>query len=204
VLRALVCAGVLGLALLPWGLRNRAVIGEAAWLGTNGGLTLYDAQGPQARGDSDQSFLQTMPELASLGEAERDRRLGRLAIEQMTADPARVLRLALVKLARTWSLTPNVAPYRAGAEAYISAVFMLIVLACAVVGLIRTRRLRRLHAVMLLPIMYFTMVHCIYVGSVRYRVPVMPLLEILAAAAFLPPSTRAAGSAAHVPGAPAH
>ena len=34
---------------------------------------------------------------------------------------------------------------------------------------------------LLLPVAYFTLLHLVFVGSVRYRVPVMPLVEILAA-----------------------
>lgn len=73
------CPVVLALLLLPWGLRNRAVLGDCAWLSTNGGVTLYDAQGPQADGSSNQAFMQALPQLAGLDEVARDRELRRLA-----------------------------------------------------------------------------------------------------------------------------
>jgi len=174
-----------GVLMLPWGLRNRSALGHPAWLGTNGGVTLYDAQGPQAKGDSDQSFLLRMPELAGLGEVERDRALRRLAIEQMREDWGRVLRLAGVKFLRTWSLTPNVGSYRSGVAGFVSAAFMLVVLAAAAVGLCRTRPKWKLHLILWLPVVYFTLVHCMFVGSLRYRVPLMPLVEITAAAALV-------------------
>lgn len=173
-----------GLLLLPWGLRNHATLGAYAWLGTNGGATLYDGQGPQARGDSDQRFMQELPEIQGLGEIEKDRVLRRLAIEQMQRDPARALSLAWVKLARTWSLTPNVANYRLGATGLVSAVFMLALLALGVLGVRRLLASRRLLTLLGLPIVYFTLVHCVYVGSLRYRVPVMPFVELIAAGAL--------------------
>lgn len=172
------------LLMLPWGLRNYWTLGEYAWLGTNGGATLYDGQGPQARGDSDQRFMQELPEIQGLGEAEKDRVLRRLAIEQMRRDPARVLSLAWIKLARTWSLTPNVANYRLGATGLASAVFMMALLALGVLGVWRLWASPRLLTLLILPIAYFTAVHCVYVGSLRYRVPVMPYLELIAAGAL--------------------
>jgi len=174
-----------GVLMLPWGLRNRIVLGDPAWLGTNGGVTLYDAQGPQAKGDSDQTFLQRMPELAGLGEVERDRALRRLAVEQMRKDWDRVLRLAGVKFLRTWSLTPNVGSYRGGVAGFVSAAFMLAVLVAAAVGLWRTRAKWKLHLLLWLPVVYFTLVHCVFVGSLRYRVPLMPFVEMTAAAALV-------------------
>ncbi len=179
------CVLVLALCLLPWGLRNRAVIGDFAWLSANGGVTLYDAQGPQATGASEQAGFDAIPELQGLNEAERDALLSRRARQQMLDDPGRVIELAAVKFLRTWSLWPNVAEHRTGAAAWASLLFMLLVLPAAFVGIARLwcARQRRLLALLLLPVVYFTLVHMIYIGSLRYRVPIMPFMEVLGAAA---------------------
>ena len=185
---------ILALLLLPWGVRNYIVIGDFAWLSTNGGVTLYDAQGPQATGASDQAFRQQMPELAAMGEAERDDYLADQAWGQMRANPGRVLALAGSKFLRTWSLTPNVANYRGGLTAWVSGVFTAIVLAEALFGLFRVwrqparhqRRLLRLLLLLWLPVIYFTLVHMVYIGSVRYRIPVMPFVALTAAMALAP------------------
>jgi 4-amino-4-deoxy-L-arabinose transferase-like glycosyltransferase len=186
---------VTAVCLLPWGLRNRAVIGASAWLSTNGGVTLYDAQGPQADGSSNQAFLEQLPQLAGLDEVQRDRELQRLAIERMRSDPGRVLKLAWVKFRRTWSPAPNVSDYRGGVTGFVSAVFTVVTLLLAFIGLAGTlgkRPLaetvvprRRLHLLLWLPVVYFTLVHCVFIGSLRYRVPLMPLVEIAAATAFV-------------------
>jgi 4-amino-4-deoxy-L-arabinose transferase-like glycosyltransferase len=195
---------VLAICLFPWALRNRAVIGAPAWLSTNGGVTLFDAQGPQANGSSNQQFLTELPQLAGLDEVQRDRELRRLAIQQMRSDPARVLKLAAVKFVRTWRLTPNLSEYRGGVIALVSAAFTAATLVLAFVGLARAlgtapfqegdageRRpvardtCRRLHLLLWLPVVYFTLVHCVFVGSLRYRVPLMPFIEIAAATAFV-------------------
>ncbi|MFQ5807269.1 MAG: hypothetical protein ACE5I3_12540, partial [Phycisphaerae bacterium] len=197
--------GVLAACLLAWGLRNRAVIGAPAWLSTNGGVTLYDAQGPQADGSSNQAFLNELPELAGLNELERDRKLRQLAVEQMRKNPARALRLAWTKFLRTWSLVPNVSTYRAGITGVVSAAFTAGVLFLAFVGLLRTlsrknppaaesRNRRRLQALLWLPVVYFTLLHCVFVGSLRYRVPLMPFVEIAAATALVRAQRRPTGS----------
>jgi len=184
----LVCPILLAALLFPWGLRNQAVLGSWAWLSTNGGVTLYDAQGPQADGSSNQAFLREMPALQGLDEVALDRTLTRLALQQMRADPLRVVRLAGIKLIRTWSLTPNVAEYRTGFAAYVGAAYTLVVLVGAAIGTLRGIRERRAapgrsawYVLIWLPVAYFTLIHCVYVGSVRYRAPLMPFLALGAA-----------------------
>jgi hypothetical protein len=185
----LLSPALLILLSLPWGLRNKAVLGSYAWLSTNGGVTLYDAQGPLADGSSNQAFLHASPELAGLDEVALDRTLTHLAWQQMQRDPARVVRLAGTKFLRLWNPFPNVAEYRGGVAAWAGAAYTLVVLLGAVGGavLVLTKRdhasLRRLHGLLWVPVIYFTLLHCVYIGSVRYRVPLMPLLAVGAASA---------------------
>ena len=176
---------VFSLAMLPWGLRNHRVIGDFAWLSTNGGITLYDAQGPQADGSSNQEFVDAMPEVSGLDEVARDRTFRDLAIAEMRRDPGRVLRLAGVKLLRTWNPFPNVETYRGGWIAWISAAWTVPIVLGAVVFAVRSRRRTALQVMIWLPIAYFTLVHCVYIGSLRYRIPLMPFLELAAAAALV-------------------
>lgn len=205
--RVLLCPAALILLLLPWGLRNKAVLGSYCWLSSNGGVTLYDGVGPQADGSSNQAFLAELPELNGLGEVQRDRRLQHLAIEHMRQNPGHVVRLALIKLRRTWSPTPNVAEHRTGGAAMVGAAYTVVLMLGAVAGLVVAWRRhdrgagqrsdgqaqtsvdarrggRWLHVFVWLPIVYFTLLHCVYIGSVRYRVPLMPVLAAGAGAAW--------------------
>ncbi len=184
-LSLLVCPLALVVFMFPWGLRNQAVLGSWAWLSTNGGVTLYDAQGPQADGSSNQAFLLLDPELRGLDELALDQTLTRRALRQMWAHPGRVVQLAGVKFLRTWSLTPNVAEYRSGPAAVAGAAYTLLLLLGAVIGTARGVLARRAappwfawRLLAWLPILYFTLVHCVYVGSVRYRAPLMPFLAL--------------------------
>lgn len=198
---ALLHALVVTAVILPWGLRNRAVLGDFAWLSTNGGVTLYDALGPQADGSSDQSFVADHPELAALDEAVRDGAWRRMALTAAWSDPGRVVRLASVKLARFWNPLPNVATYRDSPAALVSAAWMLLILLMIAVAAVRcvtgrpadvsaseTREsaggARLLVLIAAITIVYFTLLHCVYIGSVRYRIPLMPFLELLAVLAI--------------------
>ncbi|MBL8878761.1 MAG: hypothetical protein JNG88_06530 [Phycisphaerales bacterium] len=173
-------AALLVAALGLWGWRNHTIFGEWVFLSCNGGVTLYDGVGPQADGSSNQSFLREMPELASLSEPQRDRRLTELAAAEIARDPIRFAWLALHKVARTWSLTPNVESHRTGAAATVSALYTLTVLSLVAVGL--ARHCRRAPALwsLLIPLLFSLMVTAVYIGSVRYRVPYMPLMAVLA------------------------
>lgn len=176
--------------IVPWGLRNQILIDRFALLSANGGVTLYDAQGPQADGSSNQAFLKDMPQVAALPEGAQDAALRNLAIEQMQRDPARVAALGVVKFLRTWSPFPNVAEHRHGVAAWAGALYTLLVLGLAFAGTWRglrsagdggqRRRTSNFYLLVWLPVLYFTLVTCIFVGSVRYRVPLMPFVAAAA------------------------
>ena len=177
------------LTLLPWALRNRALLKEWVWLTTNGGVTKYDGFNPDATGSSDQDFLAS-PEMAHLRrmtEVERDAYLSDLAGQWISRtwqdDPTRLFRLTLAKLARTWSPIPlseefgGRREYRAIAWLYSIPFYVLVVVGLWSPGIPRVAKL-----LLVAPAAYFTVVHAMSVGSLRYRIPVEPLLAVLAAA----------------------
>jgi 4-amino-4-deoxy-L-arabinose transferase-like glycosyltransferase len=185
------------LALLPWAVRNRQVLGSWIWLTTNGGVTRYDGFNSEAVGDgfdltstgaSDQSFFQS-PEMAGIrhaSEVERDRELARRAngwiVETWRERPGDLIRLTAAKIARTWSPVPLSSDfgskwiYVAAALLYSIPLDVLVVL-----GLWQGRLPRVAKAFLLLPAAYVTAIHAISVGSLRYRVPVEPVLAVVAA-----------------------
>jgi 4-amino-4-deoxy-L-arabinose transferase-like glycosyltransferase len=196
-----IMAGVCLVVMLPWTIRNRVVLGEFSWLGTNGGISLYDGVHKDAKGDSDQrAFLDVLeqdPNFLALTEAERDRELSRLSWQAIKQDKWRITKLAGTKILRTWSPWPNNPEHRNGLSAWVGALFTIAVLLATVVGSVRLLRERRpvgsgnrrpsnawLLVILLLPAFYFTAVHSVYVGSLRYRLPVMPMLCVVAGASI--------------------
>jgi len=169
------------MGLLPWAARNKAVLGEWRWLSTRGGVSLYDGLQAGATGGSDLGHTKSMEQVRGLGELEWDAYFTRAAWEAAREDPGRVIRLAGRKFLRTWSLTPNEETHRKGLMAAVSAAWMLPALVFAGVGWWRYRCCAAAW-VLLLPVLAFTGLHMIYVGSVRYRVPVMPFVMVFSAA----------------------
>ena len=169
------------LVLIPWWARNFHVLKRWVWLDTNGGLTLYDGYNPDATGASNQAFIKREPELQVLGEVDRSQYLTQKAMEYAREHPRRDLQLAAAKLARTWSPVPlsdefGKPFYRAIALAYALPLDVLVVL-----GLFFGRLPRAAKVLLLLPAIYFSTVHALTVGSLRYRMPAEAPMAVIAA-----------------------
>jgi hypothetical protein len=174
--------GVAFAAALPWATRNRGVLGKMVFSTTGVGASLYDGVGPDADGSSNMEFLNRMSELDGMSELERDAYLREKSIAAIKADPTRAAKLALVKAWRFWTPVPNSAgfrswPYMAASLAAVLPVY-LFVLVALVRRVVSARDLVFLAAA---PVA-FTLLHMIFVGSTRYRAPVMPFVIIIAAA----------------------
>ncbi len=181
------------ISLLPWAARNRSVLGEWCWLTTRAGISLYDGVGPQATGASDLGPVQRTGVAAALSETQWNEHFKREAWSSIRHDPGRIVRLAGRKLLRMWNPLPNVENYRGGYTQWVSAMWTIPLFLLAIVGAIRWMFLRGrqgmvLVAFLLLPAIYFSLLHSLYIGSVRYRLPAIPMLAVLAAMTFVPRS----------------
>jgi len=175
---------LVALVLTPWALRNVRALHHLIWTDTNAGFTLYDGYNANATGASDQSFIKEMPILRTLDEFGRSKYLADRARDFAAANPLRVLKLIVIKAARTWSPMPLSGQfggtlYRAALLSY-SAPFDLLVLW----GLWKGNLKRSSKVFLLLPAIYLTAVHAMTIGSLRYRVPAEPALAVLAACAW--------------------
>jgi hypothetical protein len=61
----------------------------------------------------------------------------------------------------------------------VSLAWCLPVFLTAILGLLVSLRRFRMLAWLLLPVLVFTLIHMVFVGSVRYRVPMMPFVLVL-------------------------
>lgn len=180
VLQAGAGAAATVLVLLPWAMRNEHVLGDQVWLTTNGGITAYDGIHPGATGASDQSFVKQMPELAGLGERERDQYLTRLAREAFWRDPARAATLAVRKIARTWSPVPLSEQFGSRLYVMVGLTYTLPLLLLAAMGVFLSRLPLGPRIMLLMPALLITLAQAATVGSLRYRLPAEPMLSILA------------------------
>lgn len=201
--------GIVLVTLLPWAVRNKQILGESYWLTTRAGISLYDGVGPQATGASDLGNIKQMPAVKGKSEAEWNRFFLTKSLEAMRSDPGRILRLAGVKIARMWNPLPNVDTYQSPLVRVVSVLWTVPLFVLAGVGAIVLWRRqggegRRLTLFLLLPAIYLTLLHSLFIGSVRYRLGAVPMLEVLAALAlaFLLDHYRrgVAAGASNVPG----
>ncbi len=190
IVGAAIAVGMIGAALIPWGARNRNVTGDWCWLTHRAGISLYDGVGPQASGASDLGEIKQMPAVAGLSEVEWNRYFLHESFAAMKENPRRIVRLALVKIARTWNPLPNVVTEQSALVRVVSASWTVPTFAFAIAGavLLAVRNGPgggRTVLFLLLPALYFTALHSVFVGSVRYRLPAIPMIEMLAAVALV-------------------
>jgi 4-amino-4-deoxy-L-arabinose transferase-like glycosyltransferase len=173
---ALLGAAAMGLALClvmaPWWARNARIYGRFVPTALWSGASLYDGLSPTATGASDMRFLDA-PDVRSLSEEAQDAELARRAVAFARENPGRALRLAAVKAGRYFSPWPNAESLR---SPWVNAAAGLItapVFALVLVGLWRCRRDARALVLLAGPLVYFLLIHMVFVSSVRYRLPGM-------------------------------
>ncbi len=176
----LVLLGVL-IPLLPWIWRNYQVTGHVVATTLWAGPSLYDGLNPQADGSSEMSFVERDGVYRSESEFDADRHYRRAAWEFVMSHPGRVVQLAGLKLARFWSPWPNAAEFRDWKLSVPLTLFFLLTIGLAAYGGWQSRHRGWLCALTVGPLVYFTCLHTIFVGSIRYRLPAEYPLTILVA-----------------------
>lgn len=180
------------LVLLPWAWRNQQVLGEWVWTTSNGGITAYDGLNPDASGASDQSFVASMPELRRMSELGRSEYLSEQAKQFARQQPRRVVELALIKAARMWSPVPLSQEYGGWKYRTVGLLYTVPLYLAVVVGVARGGKRgglpRAAQVFLLIPAIYFTAVHMLSVGSLRYRIPAEPPMAVIAASALALPA----------------
>ncbi len=191
----MLCALVL--ICFPWWARNRLVTGHWVLGSLWAGASLYDGLNPRATGASDMRFFEQPeaygldPQLAVMAEYEQDLYLRRKAFEFLRQQPRRAVWLAWRKQLRFWSIVPHAAGWSAPPLRYAAAVGWSLLYVAILVGAWRCRPVGRWFLVLAGPLLYTALVHLLFVGSIRYREPVLlPVLVLAAAAVIGRPSER--------------
>jgi 4-amino-4-deoxy-L-arabinose transferase-like glycosyltransferase len=190
---ALGAAALLGLAVVmtPWWIRNAQVSGRFVPTTLQVGASLYDGLSPTATGASNMDFVERFvrqqreqPVAAAeqdIFEYRLDRRLRGESLAWARAHPGRVARLAGIKFARMWNVWPNEPKLSAWPVRAAVALTYVPVLALGVLGAVWLSRRGWPYMLCWLPAVYFTLLHVVFVSSIRYRQPAMLTLIVLAA-----------------------
>ncbi|MFW6162839.1 MAG: ArnT family glycosyltransferase, partial [Planctomycetota bacterium] len=186
---------VFAATMTPWVVRNwRASGGHFVPTTLRAGPSLYEALNPRADGGPMMDRIDWGRGTEGLSEYEANRLWQRRAIEWAKENPGRALALAGRKLARFWNPVPNAPEFRTPLLSVAIAVPYLLVLALAAAGLRDWWRRPEVHLILVLPVLYHALLHAVFVSSIRYRMPVMPLIIVLAAPGLLRVLRRAAPS----------
>ena len=174
----------------PWWIRNAVVLHAFVPFTTSSAHNLYLGNNPYNPNagidwsrDVDPAVVAKITALPD--ELARQQAFNKAALDYIKENPEIFVRAAAKKFARFWNTVPNAAEFRTGLYSIISAASFGPVLALALVCAVRSRRQWRVLAPLYLIIGYFTFVHVVTIASLRYRLPVEPLLIILAAEPFV-------------------
>ena len=190
LLAATMFAGFI-VVMLPWWVRNYRVTGHFVPTTLQVGASLYDGWNPQATGASDMRFVPEFAEAQRKSDAERaagdgfeyrlDRRFRQAAWDWACANPGRVVQLAGIKFLRIWNFWPNEPSFSAWPVRLAVLATYVPLMLLAALGLRRARACGWPGALCWLPAVYFTLLHTVFVSSIRYRQPAMLGLIVLAA-----------------------
>ena len=191
LLPAAVMMLALCITMLPWWIRNYRVTGRFVATTLQTGASLYDGLNPRADGSSNMSFVgrfhadedadQAAATPQETFEYRLDRQLRREAVAWAKTHPGRVMELAGIKLVRMWNIWPNESEFRSWPLRLVIVITYAPLLTCALLGIWKFSRRGWPYVLLWLPAVYLSLIHMIFVGSLRYREPVMLPLIVLAA-----------------------
>lgn len=177
-------------ALGPWIARNYELTRQSVPTSLQLGASLYDGLNPSATGASNMDFVDhfRQAEMANPSdsldvhfEVRLDNRMKRAAIDWVKSDPQKALKLAFIKIYRLWAPIPR---EKAFATPFLKLCLVASFVPIFLLGLaggIKSFRKRGAAWTLLIPAFYITILHSIFVSSIRYRTPVLYGFSILAA-----------------------
>ena len=183
----------LALVMTPWWQRSQRLTGHFVPTTLQVGASLYDGLSSQATGASNMKPVAEFERLyrerhppkktrpPAQVEYRLDQRLQEAALGWLGTQPRAALRLAGIKFLRIWNIWPNEASFSALAVRLAVAVTYIPLLILGLVGAVRTLRCGWPYWLCWFPAVYFTALHVVFVGSIRYRQPAMLALMVLAA-----------------------
>ena len=187
---SLIFVPVFCLCMAPWWVRNDRVTGRFVATTLQMGPSLYDGLSPTATGASDMAFADkfrrlerehAIPNSKDTYEYRVNERMKKASIDWAKKHPGRVCELAVVKFFRLWNLWPNEPAFAGSIVRIVVFLTYTPILILALGGLSLIWRYYFDYVVLILPAIYLTMLHVIFVSSLRYRVPAMLCLMIPAA-----------------------
>ncbi len=177
---ALICNGCF-VALLPWAWRNHEVTGHWIFTSLWSGPSLYDGLHAGATGASDMAFVDNEDAYSTMSEFDANAHYKKRAIDFVEENPRRTVELAVLKAGRYLSPSLNAAGFSGGVFSVFCTLWYFVLTLLILAGVLNLRHNLAYVALLAGPFLQFLLVHMVFVGSIRYRLPVEFPLSILAA-----------------------
>jgi 4-amino-4-deoxy-L-arabinose transferase-like glycosyltransferase len=183
----LVYAAVYIALMSPWWLHNYRAYGTFVRLDLASGLVFYSGNNPLnrtgggiARQDYDDTFTDSIADPVA-----RDKAMWAAGLSYVAEHPQRFLELATLKLLRFWRLWPYAQDYASPLYVLVSLASFLPVLVLSVIYLLvwGWREPARIAPYLAWGV-YLTLIHMIFISSLRYRLPLEPFMIMFAAVAI--------------------
>ena len=185
---------VFAVAMTPWWVRNYRITDRFVATSLQMGPSLYDGLNPNADGGSQMDFVDRFREEEradpsgdpdqDIYEYRVDERMKHAAMQWAWRNPGRTVELAGIKFVRFWNFWPNEPSFSSLPVRLLIVITYVPVLIGAIGGIGVTWKRGFPFWLCWIPAVYFTALHLIFVSSLRYRVPAMLLLAILAGIFF--------------------
>ncbi len=186
--RAVPEAGILllivAIGLLPWTQRNWQRTGHPVLTTLWGGPSLYDGLHPGATGASDMQFIVDDGLYGDPAQTEYtiDQHYRAAAWDFVVSRPAMAARLAVIKVWRFLKPWPSAPQFQRWWQIILVAGLTVPLYLLAVRGAWLHRSSPWCWLLVAGPLLYFVVLHTVFVGSLRYRLPAEYSLWVLAAA----------------------
>jgi hypothetical protein len=179
---ALVATLSYAVLMAPWWTRNYLALGAFVPFTTSASQALYvgnNRDNPTAY--PDWAMIRSVPEFGIPDELARFRAFRDKALQYILEDPAAFLSRAWIKFRRFWSIAPNAKDFQGAIYLIVgAATFGFVLLFSLICAVSQYRRFLDFLPIYL-TVGYFTALYTVTAASIRYRLPIEPLLIVLAA-----------------------
>lgn len=183
----LLTLAVIAAFILPWTVRNYARFGTFLLTNSNSGYALYASTHPQLGTvwpeSTDEVVVPIPDELKPLNEAQKDRALNQLAMENVLADPGRIIQLSLSKSLEYFKFWPS--PTSSILSSLIRTLSFGLYLPFMLVGLVLSLKSWRKFVPLYLVCLCFAGLHILSWPAPRYRLPSDAVMMVFAGMAVV-------------------
>jgi 4-amino-4-deoxy-L-arabinose transferase-like glycosyltransferase len=171
--------------LAPWSIRNTYVQGRFVPLSTQGGIQLYISNNPEATGviAIDQAYVDgaRQQRYPNSSEADRDKLFQAEADKFIRENPWRFAQLCFIRFVQLWKLYSPRVPL---SNSLVMIASFGVALPFFLVQVVRRGWRRGPEILFLLIILCHTSLYMVYGSNVRYRIPIEPLVMVMAITGF--------------------